>query len=86
MQVEKNQIEKRSWQEFRDSKLLWWVNRSLHLFGWSIVLEMDKDRKITAAYPAKVTFRGFSQETESKNFIELTNYLRENINEINNIQ
>lgn len=86
MQVEKSTIEKKTWKEFKDSKLLWWVNRSLHLFGWSIVLEVDNDRNITAAYPAKVTFRGFSQETESKNFIELSNYLKENIDEINNIQ
>lgn len=29
-----NKVEERTWEEFIDSKLLWWVNRSLHLFGW----------------------------------------------------
>jgi hypothetical protein len=35
-------VHSESWAAFRESGLLWWVNRSLHLFGWSIVFEMEK--------------------------------------------
>lgn len=76
-----NQIIEQSWDEFKNSRLLWWVNRVLHLFGWAIVMEMDKG-KVTRVYPAKVKFRGFSQEVEERNFKELTEYLAQNIGEI----
>lgn len=79
MKVEKHSIEKRNWEEFKDTKLLWWVNRSLHLFGWAIILEVDNNKEIINAFPAKVSFRGFSQEVESENFVTLTNYLKENL-------
>lgn len=69
-------IDKRTWQEFTDTKLLWWVNRSLHLFGWAIVVAVEDDGTVTDAYPARVKFRGFSEETEAEGFITLTEYLK----------
>ena len=42
MSDEKKMIEKRSWAEFQDAGLIWWVNRALHLFGWALVVETDK--------------------------------------------
>lgn len=72
---------KRDWKEFKDSKLLWWVNRSLHLFGWAIVLEEDNG-KITNAYPARVDYRGFSETSEEEGFQTLTNHLAENITKL----
>lgn len=79
MQIEKHTIDKRTWAEFKDTKLLWWINRSLHLFGWAIVLEVNDKHEVINAFPAKVNFRGFSQEVETENFITLTNYLKENL-------
>lgn len=80
-QRQKDMIEPKTWQEFRDSKLLWWVNRTLHLFGWAIVCEVENDR-ILSVYPAKVKFRGFSEESEADGFTGLTEYLEMNIKNI----
>lgn len=32
------QINRKTWEEFRESGMLWWVNRMLHLLGWAIVV------------------------------------------------
>ena len=74
-------VDKKSWSEFRDSKMLWVVNRTLHMFGWAIVIEMDGD-KFVSVYPARVKFRGFDEKSESEGFIGLSKYLEENITEI----
>tara|TARA_R110000782_G_scaffold65882_1_gene133942 strand:+ start:833 stop:1078 length:246 start_codon:yes stop_codon:yes gene_type:complete len=74
-------IDKKSWAEFRESGLLWVVNRTLHLFGWSIVIEMDGE-DFVSVYPARVTFRGFSEKTETDGFIKVSEYLEKNIAEI----
>jgi len=71
-----NMIEQRGWREFKDSKLLWWVNRSLHLFGWAIVYHESDEEGITV-YPARVKFRGFPEDVESEGFAKLTEYLEE---------
>ena len=75
-------IDIKSWQEFKDSKLLWWVNRSLHLFGWSIIVVEEEDGTISGAYPARVGFRGFAEETEEEGFKILTAYLSETAQEL----
>lgn len=31
-------VNKKSWNEFRNSGLLWFTNTILHMFGWAIVL------------------------------------------------
>ena len=49
---------KKSWEEFRSTGLLWWINMILHTFGWAICYEFD-DGKIVEAYPARVKYRGF---------------------------
>lgn len=71
-----------SWKEFADSKLLWWVNRSLHLFGWVIVLEECVDGSIKTAYPAKTKFRGFSEAVEEEGFETLTKHLAANMDKL----
>jgi hypothetical protein len=35
-------IEEISWKEFRDSGMLWFVNRLLHVFGLSIVFSFEE--------------------------------------------
>ena len=74
-------IEKKSWKEFRNSGLLWFINTILHLFGWSIVVQMDND-EVTDVYPARVKFRGFSESSTTAGYRNLSNYLKENIDEI----
>lgn len=76
-----NMIKEKTWEEFKDSKLLWFVNRSLHIFGWAIVLDMDGDT-VLRAYPARVKFRGFSESVEAEGFVGLTAHLKSTIDEL----
>jgi len=71
-------IEKRTWEELQDVGLLWWINRALHLFGWSIVFCYDERGKLLDVYPAKVKFRGFDDKTEEDGYLRLTNYMSKN--------
>lgn len=75
-------MQKKTWKEFRDSGLLWFVNGILHVFGYSIVLEVDKDGEITSVYPARVTHRGFSEQSTDEGYIKITEYLNENISQL----
>ena len=60
-------IDRRPWEEFADTKLLWWINRTLHLFGWAIVI-VEQDGKIIDAYPARHTFNGFSDKVNDQGY------------------
>lgn len=72
-------IDKKSWNEFRASGLLWFANSILHLFGWAIVIKMDGDN-VLEVFPARVSYRGFSEESNEKGYIKVTRFLQENIN------
>jgi hypothetical protein len=69
-------INRRSWEEFRASGLLWWVNRIIHTFGWAICLEVDEEDKVLGTYPAVVTFRGFTEEDEQEGFEAMKRLVR----------
>ncbi len=71
-------VDKRSWQEFRDSGLLWFINTILHVFGWAIVIEIDEDNVIDV-YPARVSFRGFDEKRNDKGYYQVSKYLKDNI-------
>ena len=75
-------IGKKTWSEFQKSGLLWWVNRTLHLFGWAIVLQVELNGRISDVYPARVKFRGFDETSESEGFLFLTEYLARNAPEL----
>lgn len=74
-------VKEKSWKEFRDSGLFWWINTILHTFGWALVAEMNGGT-ITRVYPARVKFRGFSEDTNTDGYIKVSKYLEENIEEI----
>ncbi len=76
-------LERRSWKEFMDTKLLWWVNRTLHLFGWTIILVYEQDGTVSDAYPARTSNRGFDEATEAEGFVTLSQYLANNMKKIN---
>lgn len=68
-----------SWEEFRSSGLLWWVNRMLHLFGWAIVIELDGQTKdVARVFPARVTFMGFCEDSEDRGFLRLRSWMAAN--------
>lgn len=74
-------IERKSWDEFRGSGLLWFINSILHVFGWAIVIDVQNS-VVTDAYPARVKFRGFSEDVQSDGYRKVSNYLEGNISEI----
>lgn len=79
-------LDKKDWDEFRKTGLLWFINSILHLFGWAIVIEMGdggatskSGAGIKDVYPARTIFRGFSEEENTKGYEKVTRYLQENI-------
>ena len=75
-------VEKKSWQEFRENGLLWWINMILHTFGWAIALDVEDDGTISDAYPARVKFRGFAEKNNDEGYQKVSRYLLENMEEI----
>lgn len=75
-------VEKKTWKEFREIGLLWWINMILHTFGWAIVLELDDSRTFINAYPARVKYRGFAEEHNTEGYIKVTQHLKETVNEL----
>ena len=78
----KDPVIRRTWDAFRETGLLWFINMQLHAFGWALVAEGAKDGDgkftITNVYPARVKFRGFDEETNALNYRKLTNYMIKN--------
>lgn len=75
-------IEKRTWKEFQDSGLFWWINMILHTFGWAIVLELDDDENIKSVFPARVKFRGFSEQSNTDGYSKISKYMKDNSDEL----
>lgn len=78
----KHMITQKTWEEFRKTGLLLIVNQFLHIFGWAIVIVVDAD-KITSVYPARVKFRGFDNDSTSEAYHEVSEYMAENAQELN---
>lgn len=74
-------VDKKTWKEFKESGLLWWINSLLHMFGWAIVISID-DGEITEAYPARVKFRGFDEKSNTEGYKNVSKYLLDNIQEL----
>lgn len=74
---------KKTWKEFKDSGLLWWINTQLHMFGWNITFNLNKDGDIVEVYPARCNFRGFSKKSNDNGYTKVTKYLKDNIEELN---
>ena len=75
-----------TWEEFRAAGLFWFVNRMLHLVGWTLVLELstapgDDPEKIVAVWPARTKYFGFSEEQDEENHKKLKKHLRGYIEE-----
>jgi hypothetical protein len=76
-------VSKKSWENFRETGLLLFINQILHVFGWAVVIEMDKN-KIINCYPARVKFRGFDNKDTGESYIKISEYLKSNIDELLN--
>ena len=76
-------IEQKSWAEFRNTGMLWWINNALHIFGWSIVVETDDTSgAVINAYPARVKFRGFAEESNDKGYRRVSDYMADNAKQL----
>lgn len=75
-------IDKKSWNEFRESGMLWWINMILHTFGWAITYEFDDNGELSSVYPARVKFRGFGEQNNTDGYIKVSQYLKDNIDDL----
>lgn len=71
-------LTRKTGKEFRDSGLLWFINTTLHMFGWAIVLDMSTDE----IYATRVKFRGFTEKLNTEGYIKVSEYLKENVEEL----
>jgi len=82
-------LEKKSWDEFRKTGMLWFVNRILHVFGWAIVAEMmpappeGTHDEVVTVYPARTRFRGFGEKQEEDGFKAISKFMEENAKDLN---
>ena len=74
-------VKEKSWEEFRETGLLWMINAVLHLFGWAIVYQME-DGEAKKVYPARVAYRGFDEKSNTEGYARVSGYLKENIEEL----
>jgi len=79
-------MERKTWDEFRDSGLLWFVNSILHMFGWAITVDAniheDKSVEILEVFPSRVKYTGFSEESNESGYNKVWKYLRKNIDNL----
>lgn len=77
----KKMVNEKTWKEFQDTGLLWWINMILHTFGWAICLEVE-DGEVIGAFSARVQFRGFDLKSNSEGYVKVSKYMEENIEEL----
>jgi len=75
-------ITKKSWFEFRNTGLLLIINQILHIFGWAIVIDTDDEGNLIDCYPARVKFRGFSEDSVSAAYIKLSKFMKDNVDSL----
>lgn len=76
-------VENKTWEEFRNTGLLWYINTMLHVFGWAIALHVDEQtNEVVGGTPSRVKHRGFSEKVGSDNRIKISEYLKNNINDL----
>lgn len=74
-------VSRKTWEEFKESGMLWWINMILHTFGWAIVFEYENS-KVVNVYPARVKYRGFAEQNNTEGYIKVSQYLKDNVDNI----
>lgn len=73
--MDKQMITKKTWNEFYETGLLWFINTILHIFGWAIVMELKND-EVVECYPARVKFRGFDKGYNDIGYRSINLYMK----------
>lgn len=76
-------VNEKTWEEFQEFGMLWFVNMILHVFGWAICVEMESGN-IIRAFPARVKFRGFDNSINSAGYLKVSEYLNKHAKELLN--
>lgn len=79
--MEEPMVEEKTWEEFRESGMLWFANTFLHTFGWAVALDFD-DGKVVRAYPARVRYRGFDGDTNDLGYYKVSKFFKENADQL----
>lgn len=74
-------LEEKSWDEFRETGLILFINQILHVFGWAITCEI-KDDKVVRVCPARCKFRGFTGDCVSDSYIKISKWMKEHGEEL----
>lgn len=74
-----NNIKECPIEEFHKTGLLLFVNQFLHIFGWALVIEMNNDGSGMRLYPSRCKYRGFSTESTTKAYINITKHIEERL-------
>ena len=74
-------VNKKSWDEFRETGLTLIINQILHIFGWAIAYEIE-DGKVVNCYPVRTKFRGFEGDSVSKAYINVSRWIKDNAEEL----
>lgn len=74
-------VTKKTWDEFRCTGLLLFINQVLHVFGWAIVFEIENN-SVVSAYPARVKFRGFDNENVTESYKKISQWMDKNSREL----
>lgn len=79
----KEMINKKTWEDFKGTGLLLFINQILHAFGWAICFEYEEDGEtLKLVYPARVRFRGFDNKNISNSYQKLSKYMLDNAEEL----
>lgn len=78
-----NKKSEQNWVEFRENGFLWLTNTILHIFGWSIVFEIENN-KIVNVYPSRTKFRGYYKHKNDIGYELITRYMNDNSKELLN--
>lgn len=70
-------MKRTTWEEFYQSGMLWWINTMLHIFGWSIVVETNREDEAVDAWPSRTEWRGFPKVTNDTNYERIDRFLHE---------
>lgn len=75
-------VNRKTWDEFRETGLTLIINQILHIFGWAIVYDINEDGKVVNCYPTRTKFRGFDGDSVSKAYANVSRWVKDNADDL----